>query len=177
MPLLYVLCEGSDDQRFFDRIVQPRLPHAEHEVEYFQYAQYSPENIRNLIHSIEGMQARGINAAYLFFRDFDRAPCKEYRFDEIDQKYDGLISRDRTFLVVQMIESWYAAGLSRQRTEEMLGRPLQRTDELTKKRFNNLLPEDASRIDFMQRLLEHFDVRRARTKNHSFEYFCSNVLD
>ena len=76
-----------------------------------------------------------------------------------------------------MIESWYAAGLSRQRSEEMLGRPLQRTDELTKERFNNLLPEDASRIDFMQRLLEHFDVSRARTTNRSFEYFCSNVLD
>lgn len=79
--------------------------------------------------------------------------------------------------VGQMIESWYAAGLSRQRTEEMLGRPLQRTDELTKERFNDLLPEEASHIDFMQQLLQHFDVRRARAKNHSFEYFCSNVLD
>lgn len=177
MRLLYVICEGEDDQQFFERVVEPRLSYANHEVRYFQYAEYPAKEVRGIVRSIDGMRSDGIDANYLFIRDFDHAPCKEARFSEIAQKYDGLISRNRTFLVVQMIESWYAAGLPRQRSEELLGRPLQRTDELTKERFNNLLPEDASRIDFMQRLLQHFDMSRARTKNHSFEYFCSNVLD
>lgn len=75
------------------------------------------------------------------------------------------------------IEGWYAAERSRQRTEEMLGWPLQRTDDLPKKQFNNLLPDDASRIDILKRLLNHFDVDRARAKNRSFDYFCAAVLD
>jgi hypothetical protein len=48
---------------------------------------------------------------------------------------------------------------------------------VTKERFDHLLPDDASRIDVMQRLLVHFDTDRARAKNHSFEYFCTHVLD
>jgi len=35
MRLLYVLCEGDDDQQFIERVVEPRLSYADHEVRYF----------------------------------------------------------------------------------------------------------------------------------------------
>lgn len=101
MSLLYVLCEGDDDEQFFKNVVEPRLPHAKHEVDYFQYGQCTHEDVRNLLRSIHGMQENGIDANYLFLSDYDDAPCKTSRFDEVDRKYDELISRDRTFLVVQ----------------------------------------------------------------------------
>lgn len=123
------------------------------------------------------MRSNGIDADYLFLRDFDRAPCKESRFEEIDRQYDELISRDRAFLVVQMIESWYVAGLENQHPLSTLGNAPPQTNDLIKQVFENLMDEDANRTDVLQEILKHFDVERARYKNRSFEYFCSNVLD
>lgn len=177
MSLLYVLCEGDDDERFFDRVVQPRLSYADHEVRYFQYAACPHEDVRNLLHSIEDMQANGVDAGYLFLRDYDRAPCKASRFDEIDQRYDDLVSRDRTFLVVQMIESWYVAGLKNQHDLSMLADVPSQTDDLVKKDFEDMMADEAVRTDVLQEVLKRFDVDRARYKNNSFEYFCSSVLD
>lgn len=177
MPLLYVLCEGDDDERFFDRVVQPRLSYSEQEVRYFQYAQYPYEDVRNLLHSIRDMRGSGIDAEYFFLRDFDRAPCKESRFEEIDRNYDDLVSRDQTFLVVQMIESWYVAGLENQHPVSMLDDAPPQTDKLVKQDLENMMAEDADRFDVLQEILKHFDLDRARYKNNSFEYFCSAVLD
>lgn len=177
MALLYVLCEGDDDERFFSRVVQPCLSYAGHEVKYFQYAECPHEDVRNILHSIEYMAANGIDADYLFLRDFDRASCKTSRLDEIDRKYDGLVARDRTFLVVQMIESWYVAGLENQHSVPMLDDAPSQTDDLLKRDFENMMADDADRLDVLQEIFKHFDVDRARYKNTSFEYFCSAVLD
>jgi len=177
MRLLYVLCEGDDDERFFERVVQPRLSYADHEVKYFQYAEYPAKEVRNLIRSVNGMRSDGIDADYLFLRDFDQAPCKASLFDEIDRAYDELVARDRTFLVVQMIESWYVAGLENQHPVSMLDDAPPQTDNLGKQDLENMMAEDADRLDVLQEILKHFDVDRARYKNNSFEYFCSAVLD
>lgn len=177
MRLLYVLCEGDDDQQFIERVVEPRLSYADHEVKYFQYAEYSAKEVRRLIRSIDGMRSDGLEADYLFFRDFDRAPCKQLHFEEIDRQYDELISRDRTFLVVQMIESWYVAGLEKQHPLSTLGNAPPQTNDLIKQDFENLMDENANRTNVLQEILKHFDLDRARYKNRSFEYFCSHVLD
>jgi hypothetical protein len=177
MALLYVLCEGDDDERFFDRVVQPRLSYSDREVKYFQYAECPHEDVRNLLHSILDMRADGIDADYLFLRDYDRAPCKAFRFDEIDRAYDELVARDRTFLVVQMIESWYVAGLANQHALPMLDDAPSQTDDLLKRDVETMRAEDADRVDVLQEILKHFDIERARYKNDSFEYFCSSVLD
>jgi len=169
---LFIFCEGADDEQFFDAIVKPQLTAVYDQIRPVPYAQRGQEKIRAYLQNATQM---GIDV--LFIRDLDRKPCITARIESVRSVLGDSLSGDSIYVVVKEIESWYAAGLSRQRSEEMLGRPLQRTDELTKERFNNLLPEDTSRIDFMQRLLEHFDVSQARAKNHSFEYFCSNVLD
>jgi hypothetical protein len=177
MALLYVICEGDDDQQFFEHVVEPRLSYATHEVEYFQYAQSPHEDVRNLIHSIQSMQEKGIDADYLYLRDHDQAPCKATRFDEIDRQYDELIARNRTFLVVQMIESWYVAGLKNQHDLSMLADAPSQTDDLGKQDFTEMIDEDAVRTDVLQEILKRFDVHQARYKNDSFEYFCAAILD
>jgi hypothetical protein len=177
MALLYVRCEGDDDELFFDEVVQPRLSYANHEVKYFQYAEYPAEEVRNLIRSVNGMRSDGVDADYLFLRDYDQAPCKTSRFDAIDRTYDELVARDRTFLVVQMIEGWYVAGLENQHSLPMLDDAPPQTDDLLKRDFETMMAEDADRPDVLQEILKVFDVDRARYKNNSFEYFCSAILD
>lgn len=169
---LLIFCEGPDDERFFNAVVKPHLSDAYDQIRTVLYAKKRAEKIGRYVRNA---QRKGIDL--LFVRDVDRAPCITARIESVRSTFGEHLSPESIYVVVKEIEGWYAAGMSRQRTEEMLGRPLQRTDDLTKEQFNNLLPEDASRIDFMQRLLEHFDPERARMKNHSFEYFCSAVLD
>lgn len=169
---LLIFCEGSDDERFFDTIVKPKLAGAYDQIRTVPYAQRDHAKIRAYLQNAAQM---GIDV--LFIRDLDPKPCITACIESVRVTFGNSLSTNSIYVVVKEIESWYAAGLSRQRSEELLGRPLQRTDELTKEKFNNLLPEEASRLDFMQRLLEHFDVHGARARNHSFEYFCSNVLD
>jgi hypothetical protein len=169
---LLIFCEGPDDERFFDTVVRPRLTGTYDWISTVQYANRKSEEIGRYIRTA---QQRSIDL--LFVQDVDEASCITACIETIRSTFGEHLSSDSIYIVVKEIESWYAAGMSRQRTEEMLGRPLQRTDDLTKERFNDLLPDDTARIDFMQRLLDHFDPEHARAKNHSFEYFCSAVLD
>jgi hypothetical protein len=169
---LLIFCEGPDDERFFNAVVRPRLSDAYDRIRTVPHAKRDAEKIGRYIRTA---QQRSIDL--LFVRDVDQAPCITACIEAIRSTFGEHLSPESIYVVVKEIESWYAAGMSRQRTEEMLGRPLQRTDDLTKERLNDLLPDDTSRIDYMQRLLSYFDVDRARAKNHSFEYFCSAVLD
>ncbi len=104
-------------------------------------------------------------------------PCKASRYDEIERKYGNLIARDRTFLVVQMIESWYVAGLENQHSLPMLDDAPSQTDDLLKRDLENMMEEGTDRLDVLQEIFKHFDMDRAPYKNNSFEYFCSAVLD
>lgn len=176
MRLLYVICEGDDDERFFQQILRPRMPEYD-DVRYFQYGQVPHEGVRNLLHSIHGMRQSGIDADYVFLRDFDQAPCKESRLDEIQRQYNELVEEDRTYLVVQMIESWYVAGLANQHFISEFGVAPPQTNDFVKRDFENLLDEDAVRTEVLQEILSSFSVERARHKNLSFDYFCTNVLD
>lgn len=169
---LLIFCEGPDDERFFNSVVKPRLTDTYDLIRTVPYAERKSEEVGAYLRN--ALQ-RDIDV--LFVRDLDPKPCIPACIESVRTAFGEALPEESIYVVVKEIESWYAAGLPRQRTEEMLGRPLQRTDDLTKEKFNNLLPDDASRIDFMQRLLEHFDVSRARRKNHSFGYFCSNVFD
>ncbi len=169
---LLIFCEESDDERFFETVVKPQLGNAYDRIRTVPYARREREKVRAYLRN-----AIQMDIDILFVRDLDPKPCISACVESVHAAFGEALPDESIYVVVQEIESRYAAGLSRQRTEEMLGRPLQRTDELTKEKFSHLLPDDASRLDLMQRLLEHFEVRRARAKNRSFEYFCSNVLD
>jgi hypothetical protein len=174
---LYVICEGDDDERFFDAIIKPRLPQTDVDVRYFQYAQQTHEDVRNLVRSVHGMQENGLDADYLFFRDFDQAPSKEARLEQIRRQYEGVVERDRTFLVIQMIEGWYVAGLANQHSVPGLDDAPPQTNDFVKQDLDNLIQSSATRQEVLQDIPRHFDVARARTKNRSFDDFCTAVLD
>jgi hypothetical protein len=177
MRLLYVLCEGDDDQQFFEHVIEPQLTYSTHEVKYVQYGQLPHKDVRSVVHSVHGMREDGLDADYVFLRDYDYASCKSARLDEINRKYQGVVARDKTFLVIQMIESWYVAGLKSQHDLSMLTDAPSQTDDLGKQEFTEMIDEDAVRTDVLQEILKRFDVDRARYKNDSFEYFCAAVLD
>ncbi len=170
---LLVFCEGNDDADFIDTVVRPELSgvYAQN-IRTVRIAEKPNEKVRDYARN-----AARSGADVLLLYDKDDAPSVRARIDFLLDRYDRAIPEDRVFIVVIEIESWYAAGLDRQTSEDLLGRPLQRTDDLTKERFNALRPEGEPRASFLRLLLENYSIERARTKNHSFDYFCTRMLD
>ena len=170
---LLVFCEGNDDADFIDTVVRPELlgVYAQN-IRTVRIAEKPDEKVRDYARN-----AARSGADVLLLYDKDDAPSVRARIDLLLDRYDRAIPEDRVFIVVIEIESWYAAGLDRQTSEDLLGRPLQRTDDLTKERFNALIPEGEPRASFLKLLLENYSIERAQTKNHSFDYFYTRVLD
>lgn len=121
---------------------------------------------------LEAIKAMG--ADYLVIADYDCSPCVTFKKEWLHQHIKGL-EPQRTRIVIEEIESWYAAGLDEQGLAKF-GMPvlatLAATDRLTKEQFNEMVPmKYDSRIDFMMEILKIFSVETARRKNRSFEYF------
>jgi len=118
---------------------------------------------------LEAIKAMG--ADYLVIADYDCSPCVTSKKEWLHQHIKGL-EPERTRIVIEEIESWYAAGLDEQGISQF-GMPLPAgTDRLTKEQFNDMVPEKYdSRIDFMMEILKIFSLETARRKNRSFEYF------
>ena len=163
---LYILVEGDDDERFFDKVVKPMLKEKYDSVKLWKHAQEKNKRVENFLKSIKGM-----NAGYIYVLDINRAQCITAKKEEIQNKF-GNIDEDRILVVIKEIESWYLAGLDDTCSKKFRISLCDTTDDLTKKQFNNLIPKKfGSRIAFMQEILKCFDIETAKRKNESFRYF------
>jgi hypothetical protein len=114
---------------------------------------------------------RAMGADYLVIADNDHAPCVTFKKDLVCRGISGL-QPQRIRVVVEEIESWYAAGLDREDIEKLETAFPANTDGLTKEEFNELVPERFdSRIDFMMEILKVFSLDSARIRNASLDYF------
>ncbi len=116
-----------------------------------------------------------MKADYIILTDINHSPCVTQRKNLLKTKKikSRLVEDDNIFVVIKEIESWYLAGLDKE-THKKLGISYseKRTDSLTKERFDGLMSNKyVSRIDFMQEILENFQLETAKQKNKSFNYF------
>ena len=164
---LFILVEGSDDERLIRHIYQTSLRDRYQWIKFYQYSQRKPKQIRAFIRSI-----RSLNADYLFFSDIDLEPCITSKKEKLAKKYQGL-NPQRTQIVVIEIESWYMAGIDYSSSEKLnLSKLPDQTNKLTKEKFDDLIPKRFdSRIDFMKEILKYFSFDRAKDANASFNYF------
>ncbi|RUS97379.1 hypothetical protein DSM106972_084820 [Dulcicalothrix desertica PCC 7102] len=170
---LFIWVEGSDDERFFQRIFCPLF---EQQYDYTKIIKYSGENPtwqNKFLKSIVSM-----NANYIFTADIDRARCISTKKDYIKAKVTN-IEISNIVVVIQEIESWYLAGLDDDSCKS-LGIKLKEssTNLITKEDFNRLIPSNfkASRIDFMIEILNLFKIDIAKQRNSSLKYFCDKYL-
>jgi hypothetical protein len=169
--LAYVLIEGPDDERFLDRVINPILRTEYDFVKPYMYAGKPKRTIKNFLKSIKAM-----NAAYFFLADINRSPCVTAKKEDITRRYKKTIDSDNIMIVVKEIEGWYLAGLGDGSCQEVGLEPFTNTDEITKEKFNQLIPNKfGSRIDFMLEVLDRFDVETGKRKNKSFNYFMTKI--
>ena len=165
---LYILVEGDDDERFFKKILLPRLREKHDYIKVIQYAQ-KPKKFEYIKKFIKSIQSMG---DYIYVTDINDSPCITAKKQEIQDKLKN-IDEDRILVVIKEIESWYLAGLDDTCSKKFRISLCDTTDDLTKKQFNNLIPKKfGSRIAFMQEILKCFNIETAKHKNESFRYFC-----
>ncbi|MCL5960605.1 MAG: hypothetical protein M1358_15095 [Chloroflexi bacterium] len=171
---LLILVEGSDDARFFGRIVKPRFEESYDWIEVREYAGKGADWVTNLIRSIVAM-----GADYIVVADIDTASCVSTKKEEVVSHYPNLDSRSIA-VVVKEIESWYLAGLDHSNCRKLKIRYPHSTDSITKEMFNSLIAQNFdSKIDFMMEALQCFSVDVAKGQNQSFRYFAEKyaILD
>lgn len=165
--MLYVFVEGEDDERFFNKIIRPKLLDLEkyNEVRVITYANEEKKWLFNFLNTINKM-----NANYIYTRDFNKAPCITYRKQSIQKKLTN-VDKNKIIVVVKEIESWYLAGLSDKYSKKLKISLFRNTNDITKEKFNNLIPKKFERRDFMIETLKFFNIEIAMRKNGSFKYF------
>jgi len=168
---LWVLLEGNDDERFFERVIKPIFENTYDFVRPWQYAQKQTRKVKNFLQSINKM-----DSVYFFLCDINRSPCVTAKKNEIVCMYASRIDVNNVIIVVKEIESWYLAGLDDKARKELGIRTFRKTDNITKEQFNSLIPKKFdSRIDFMIEILKRFSLETAIHKNKSFNYFMTRT--
>jgi hypothetical protein len=169
---LYILLEGNDDERFFRRLLVPRLLRFYRSVKIWKYAR---EKRRRTIKFIRVLQRTGKDILYV--RDLDSAPSVKIKKEEIQACYEHAIPDPSIIVVVMEIESWYLAGPPAPLLKSFgIILPDGSTDTLTKEEFYLLIPPRMARTQFMNELLAHYDFEWAMRRNASFEYFMTHWL-
>lgn len=164
--VLYILVEGEDDKRFFEKVVKPTFEGKYDSVAVWKYAQEKNKKVSSFLRSIKGM-----NANYIYISDINLAPCVTAKKQDVQTKFKD-IDRDRIIVVIKEIESWYLAGLDDTCCRKLGIPPYGTTNSTTKEQFDDLIPKKFdSRIDFMQEILKCFDMETGKQKNASFKYF------
>jgi len=163
---LFILVEGGDDERFFNRVLKPMFERKYNWVQVVQYRGMKREKVDRFLGSIKSMKAD-----YIYVVDIDEAPCVTAKKQEVKSRLKN-IDEDRIVVVVKEIESWYLAGLTDEAARKLrIRRSFKATDDVTKELFNHLIPRRfSSRIDFMQEILERFSIEMAVSRNRSFKY-------
>lgn len=162
---LFLWVEGQDDRRFFERIMKPLFLTCYESVDIIEYSRRPKEYVEKYITSIKAMRAD-----YLVVCDFDRATCVTACKERTLGRFPG-VDIERFIVVVQEIESWYLAGIESKRAQSMKLSRMDRTDDITKERFETLIPRGYVKIAFMQEILNDYSVETACGRNVSFAYF------
>ena len=184
--------EGDDDERFINTVIRPKL----HQLNVkcpnpIKYSNESPQGISRIL---DVFNKNDWN--YLFLVDADYYSSNAHlstklsshikmRRRQVKDNY-SLKSEDIVVVVVDEIESWYLAGISKTALKKLgvskkslseIGSYLNHTERVTKEIFNKLIPEEYgdSRSAFMVNLLAHYNLQRAMSRNSSLEYFIRKI--
>ena len=165
---LYIFVEGNDDEKFFQKILLPKLREKSDDIKVIKYAR-KPKKFEYIVKFVKSIQSMG--ADYIYVTDINNSPCVTAKKKETQNNLRN-IDGDKTIVVIKEIESWYLAGLSDTECERFQMHTVSVTDTITKEQFNSLIPKKFnSRIDFMSEILKKFSIEIAKHKNKSFGYF------
>ena len=160
---IVIFVEGADDERFFEKIIKPKLePRI---VEIRSYAHLNNSKMKRYVRSI-----KQIGAEFYFSADLDEMPCISSKKNLIFKKYP-FIDRKCILIVKKEIESWYLAGLTDRRSKGFGIKPMENTECIGKEEFNRkILRKNQTRLTSMKEILDGYSYSEAMKRNASFRY-------
>ena len=158
--MLFVFVEGSDDRRFFNHY------YGSQEVNIIPYKPMTNKKIASYINS-----ATALKSDYLFFADADGATV-EHKIENVAQKYP-MVDKTKIRIVQREIESWYLAGFDKTNCAKYRIKYLERTDEVSKEKFDSMIPKKLDHTSFQIEILKYYDKECAKSRNFSFDNFAS----
>lgn len=174
--LIYFLVEGITDERFIEKIIIPLISDFYHDIKIWKYAKIKKAKTNNLIKSLKSMNTCKLRVDYIMLIDIDNTRCIRDRIDEICLSMPE-IEKNKIQVVVKEIESWYLAGVSKDLSEINERDFIYNNESITKEGLQNNIPKYYdSTIDYMEELLNNYDIRTAEKRNSSFNYFISIIV-
>ena len=168
---LFIFVEGSDDHRFFSRVIVPLLEGEYASVELVTYASMKSVKVCRFVRSITAM-----DHDFILCADIDQERNVKAKKAVLKSRF-CVLSNDRIVVIIQEIESWYLAGLDDKAQKHLSLRSYRNTNHITKEIFNRMIPRSyTSRIAFMADILDLFSIDMALEKNRSFRYFFTRFL-
>jgi hypothetical protein len=168
---LFIFVEGSDDHRFFSRVIVPLLEGEYASVELVTYASMKSVKVCRFVRSITAM-----DHDFILCADIDQERNVKAKKAVLKSRF-CVLSNDHIVVIIQEIESWYLAGLDDKAQKHLSLRSYRSTNHITKEIFNRMIPRSyTSRIAFMADVLDLFSIDRALEKNRSFRYFFTRFL-
>ena len=170
-----IFIEGDDDLDFFDKILKPYF-NSKFRISYIKYQKMK---IHSRSHIISICEKR--NQEYYFFRDIDNAPCVTEKKNTIMKEIkgcNGQIDLNRIIIVIKRIESWYLAGLD-EKAKNIIGirKKIELTENISKSYFENLIPKNITRTEFLIEILNNYNLSTAKKNNKSFRYFFKKFIE
>jgi len=167
---IIIFIEGVKDESFVRRIIKPELEKKYTCVKLYPYSKKSDKIVNLYLKSIKKIEY----SDYIFLSDFDSSPCVSFKKNKLIRKKD--LEKEKIIIVIKEIESWYIAGLNKGSSKK-LGTPYyNNTDNFDKEQFHKIKPNKfRSDIDFMQEVLNHYQIETAKRKNKSCKYFFSKI--
>ena len=157
---LYVFVEGSYDELFFNWYFKARC------IKVIQYAAMEKPVLKGIVTTLFQQ-----NKQLLFFKDSDGKSIED-RMSDVQAKYPFINDINVVFIVKHEIESWYFAGISREKARELkFSSYYEDTNTLTKEKFSNIQPEKLSTYIIISKMLENFDLQLAIERNLSLRNF------
>ena len=170
---LYLLLEGNDDERFFNKILTKSLEELFTKVEILKYAEMKLSVRRKYIRTIINKE----NWDYICACDIDTTGCYPKKKRSFISK-NNLIEEDKIVVVIKEIESWYLAGIENDFLRSLGAGLIDRNcNEITKEIFDNLIPKKMPKAIFMNKILANYNINLAKRNNSSFLYFLQTVLE
>lgn len=161
---IYVFVEGDDDKRFFETVIQPRLPSYDH-VMIYDYRRKKKKQVADFLRSVISM-----GAEYVFVADMDECPRISDRVASMKDRYPET-SVERIQVVVREIESWYLAGASNTFLADAKVRCPSPRVEVSKEEFEGLFAHCLSAVEVKLKILEDYQIELALGRNASLKYF------
>ena len=175
---LYIFVEGTDDERFIDKIIKPMLQKSYHHIKIIRYASLKSIVIEGYIKTCKQQNS----SDYIFICDLDtignQSLCVTLKKQKVQNDYGKYIELEKIAVVKEEIESWYLAGITPENMAKFKIKAFEETESIKKEDFEKMIPKNfISKTEFMVEILKTYSIDKATDYNASLSYFKRKFID